>query len=510
MQPDTKPPFDRVDISNGVCVADGWGLKIYVNQGHLIIEDGIGRSRRTRRYHKATSDLIRLVILGHSGFVTFEAQRWLHDAKISVIHIDTDGTILTTAGQGSDNPALRRAQALAATNQTGIEISRHLLSLKVEGQRQVANQLDAEATEIGDALAAIHKASSLDEMRQAEMQAAVAYWDALSTVEMQFVRSDQKRIPEHWRAIGQRRSPQSASGRRAVNPPNAILNYLYALLAAEASLATLAVGLDPGLGIVHLDKYARDSFSLDVMEAIRPEVDAYLLDLLEGHRFRANEFHETKSGGCRISRPLAHALSETTTIWRTHLAEPTEAVTRLLAAIPDANVKHLTTPLTQSNRRRAKGSSWTRSPATVKLDKNCQRCGTALPHEGKLCVRCRRQFQDDAEWVAVGRARLTQLRHEGVDPAHGGEAGRKRGQTNRQHQDAVAEWNAQNDRPNREVFETEILPTIQNISLRRISSATGLSIDYCSKIRRGLKTPHPRHWAAFRALTHSTSTNKPK
>ncbi len=190
-------------------------------------------------------------------------------------------------------------------------------------------------------------------------------------------------------------------------------------------------------------------------------------------------------------------------MWRNYLAEPAEAVTRLLAAAPDANVKNLTTPLTQANRRQAKGSSLTGSPSTVELGKSCQQCGTDLSHGGKLCERCRRQFQDNAEWVAVGRARLTQLRQEGVDPAHGGEAARKRGQSNREHQNAVAEWNAQNDRPNREVFETEILPTIQDVSLNRISAATGLSVDYCSKIRRGLKTPHPRHWAAFRALSHS-------
>jgi len=31
-------------------------------------------------------------------------------------------------------------------------------------------------------------------------------------------------------------------------------------------------------------------------------------------------------------------------------------------------------------------------------------------------------------------------------------------------------------------------------------AATGLSVDYCSKIRRGLKTPHPRHWEALGAV----------
>jgi CRISPR-associated endonuclease Cas1 len=500
MQHDTRPPFDQTDISKGVCVADGWGLKVYVRNGHLIVEDGIGRLRRTRRFHKATSGLARLVIFGHAGFITLDAQRWLHDAKASVIHIDTDGTVLAALGRNTDNPALRRAQALAASTETGVEIARHLLTLKIQGQKRVAGSLDSDLTEFDRALDALYGADELDTMRQAEMQAAVVYWQAWSEVEMRFVKADQYRVPDHWHTFGHRRSTQSASGRRAINPHNAILNYLYSLLQGEASLALRAVGLDPGLGVIHLDRYARDSLSLDLMEAVRPEVDAYVLDLLDGHRFRVSDFHETRSGGCRISRPLAHVLSETATTWRSQLAQPAEAITQLLSSEPDAKVKHLTTPLTQSNRRRAKGTSWTPEPKSLPISPNCQSCGTQLVSAGKLCEPCRDVFQSTSEWVAIGREELRRMRDTGLDPAHGGEAARKRGDKNRQRQLAVAEWNANNDRPEANVFVEKILPGIQSISLKQLSTATGLSVDYCSKIRRGLNVPHPRHWPAFKEL----------
>lgn len=500
MRHDNRPPFNQTDISNGVCVADGWGLKVYVRKGHLIVEDGIARSRRTRRFHKATSGLKRLVIYGHAGYITFDAHRWLHDAKASLIHIDTDGSVLAAVGRAVDNPALRRAQALAASSETGVEIARHLLTLKVDGQKRVGQTLNSDLTEYDRALDALEAAEDLDIMRQAEMQAAVAYWQAWADVRMRFVKADLDRVPDHWHTFGQRRSTQSASGRRAVNPHNAIINYLYSLLEGEASLALRAVGLDPGLGVVHLDKYARDSLSLDLMEAARPEVDAYVLDLLDGHRFRARDFHETKSGGCRISKPLAQALSETATSWRTHLAQPAESIARLLSSIPDANVKHLTTPLTQSNRRQAKGVSWTPRAETTQIANNCGRCGEPLNSPGRLCGACWNDFQAKSEWVAVGREKLATMRNSGRDPAHGGEAARKRGNKNRQRQLAVAKWNTNNERPSNRIFVDEILPEIQSFSLNQLSDATGLSVDYCSKIRRGIKIPHPRHWEAFRAL----------
>ena len=56
--------------------------------------------------------------------------------------------------------------------------------------------------------------------------------------------------------FGARVSPLTGSPRLAATPPNAILNYLYALLESEARLAAAALGLDPGLGVLHVDTSA--------------------------------------------------------------------------------------------------------------------------------------------------------------------------------------------------------------------------------------------------------------
>jgi CRISPR-associated protein Cas1 len=71
--------------------------------------------------------------------------------------------------------------------------------------------------------------------------------------------------------------------RAAADPINAILNYLYAILEAESRIALIAVGLDPGLGILHTDQRSRDSLALDLMKSARPAVDQYVLNLL-AHR----------------------------------------------------------------------------------------------------------------------------------------------------------------------------------------------------------------------------------
>jgi CRISPR-associated protein Cas1 len=81
------------------------------------------------------------------------------------------------------------------------------------------------------------------------------------------------------------------------------LNYLYAIPEAEARIAILSIGLDPGMGMLHADLKARDSLALDVMEAIRPQVDGFVLEILRSHTFAAREFFETRgvsAASCRL------------------------------------------------------------------------------------------------------------------------------------------------------------------------------------------------------------------
>ena len=121
-------------------------------------------------------------------------------------------------------------------------------------------------------------ADSISAIRLIEAQAARAYWSAWSTLPINFPKNDRGRVPDHWCNFGARVSPLTGSPRLAVNPPNAILNYLYSVLESEARLAAAALGLDPGLGVLHVDTPARDSLACDLMEPVRPEIDAYLLD----------------------------------------------------------------------------------------------------------------------------------------------------------------------------------------------------------------------------------------
>ncbi len=106
-------------------------------------------------------------------------------------------------------------------------------------------------------------------------------------------------------SFGARISPLTGSPRLAVNPPNAILNYLYAVLESESRLAAAALGLDPGIGVLHVDTPYRDSLACDLMEAVRPQVDGYLIDWLTREPLKREWFFEQRDGNCRLMGSFA-------------------------------------------------------------------------------------------------------------------------------------------------------------------------------------------------------------
>lgn len=55
-------------------------------------------------------------------------------------------------------------------------------------------------------------------------------------------------------------------------------------------------------------------------------------------------------------------------------------------------------------------------------------------------------------------------------------------------------------------FEREIRPAIESVPLSRLQRATGLSLRYVSRIRRGEKTPHPRPGQAFLSVATEVET----
>lgn len=440
-----------------------------------------------------------------------QALRWLRDVGTAFVHIDRDGKLVAcTAAYGRDDARLRRAQALTATSGTGLELVRELIEQKLQGQAAVATALPnsdvsaAARAAIERGLDELTGAATVKDLRLIEAQAAREYFTAWSHVQVHFARADQPRVPEHWHYFGGRVSPITSANRLAANPANALLNYLFALIEAEASLACHAVGLDPGIGLLHADQKARDSLALDLIEPIRPEAERYLLDLLTRNTFRARDFNESRTGNCRLQPPLTHKLAETLPTWSTLIGPVAETVARELAHSTSI-IEPSPTPLTEANRRSGRAAlGQTMRQLTVRPPRlrTCKSCGTQIKSAERVyCDDClaHARTEQRADFAKSGPPALARLRARGTDPAHGGQAAKQRSETMRRHNYERRQWTASRaESADIDLFARDILPAIQGIPLRRLAELTGLSVGYCALIRRGERVPHPRHWTGFR------------
>src|SRR5215471_4647557 len=304
---------------SGVLALFGYGIKVRMQCGHLEIEDGIGPERRKIRLARVGHGLKRLVVVGSDGFISLAALQWLADQDAGFVMLNPDGTVLATTGPVRPSEAkLRRAQALAHPSGAALRISRELISRKLSGQEQVARNklLDTRtADSIACFRAELPGTDNISSIRLIESQAARVYWQTWSTLPINFPKSDLPRTPLHWLSFGARVSPLTGSPRLAANPPNAILNYLYSVLESEARLAAATLGLDPGLGVLHVDTSARDSLANDLMEPVRPQIDTYVLDWITRQALSRDWFFEERDGNCRLMGPFALKLSETARIW---------------------------------------------------------------------------------------------------------------------------------------------------------------------------------------------------
>jgi len=424
---------------------------------------------------------------------------WLSAQDVAFILLQRDGRVVTTTGPVRPSDArLRRAQSVALQSGVAMEIARELINQKLSGQETLARDdlADSRATQlIASTRTALKDTTTMESIRYLEAQAGHAYWAAWRSVQVAFPRADLRRVPNHWRSFGTRISPLSGSPRLAINPANSILNFLYALLESETRLAITALGLDAGLGFLHFDDRSRDSLALDVLEPIRPEIDAYVLQWLKREAFRREWFFEERDGNCRLMATFAARLAETAPTWGRAVAPFAEwVVSTLWESTHKPNRRSgPATRLTQYHRRQAKGGTSTPKVSPPRPASVCRSCGAAIKSGKRYCVSC---------WVTVSREGLIQAAKLGRVRGHGPEARARQAEKQRKHAAAVKQWKP-SDKPDwltEKVYREKIQPRLPAIRVPAISSALGISEPYAALIRSKKYLPHPRHWPALAKL----------
>jgi CRISPR-associated endonuclease Cas1 len=497
-------PHSSAIGKSGALVLSGYGIRVQMQAGHLLLHDGIADERRIIRLPRVNHGLKRLICISEDGFVTLSALKWLDAQNVSFLMLDRTGKIQFLTGPTAPSDArLRRAQALAPQSGAALEIARKLIEVKLSGQEALVRDSLKDSTsadliaQFRERLSAVESAGAI---RTLEAHAGGVYWGAWRDVPVLFPKSDQGKIPAHWKTFGTRSSPLTGSPRLAVNPPGAILNYCYALLESEGRLAVAAVGLDPGLGVLHSDVSNRDSLVFDIIETARPGLDSWLLNWLQKEPLRRSDFLEERNGNCRLIGAFAAKLSETTADWRKLVAPWAEWVAQTLWNSIRKRIRDdhtLPTRLTQRLRSEGRGNEFTVEIASPPYPKKvCLGCG-ATTRGGRHCPSCGRE---------VSRAELIECAKIGRTVARGLNSRQKLSETQRRHRAAQRAWRP-SSMPvwlNEDVYLGTIQPKLAAFTICTLASRLGVSEPYAADIRAGRRRPHPRHWRTLAGLVGVT------
>jgi CRISPR-associated protein Cas1 len=222
---------------------------------------------------------------------------------ITMVLLDRAGRFQARVeGPVTGNVLLRRAQHRAT--EAPVEIVRSLVLGKVANQRAVLMRslrdhgegqppeareaVEATAERLAQILRRAERADATAEaLRGSEGEAANLYFAVFGHL----VRSPDPGMA--WR--GRSRRPP-------LDPMNAVLSFLYTLLAHDCRSACEGVGLDPAMGFLHRDRPGRPSLALDLMEELRaPLADRLALSLFNRRQLRERDFWTLDGGAVLMS-----------------------------------------------------------------------------------------------------------------------------------------------------------------------------------------------------------------
>ncbi|MGA9099653.1 MAG: CRISPR-associated endonuclease Cas1 [Methanotrichaceae archaeon] len=192
-----------------------------------------------------------------------------------------------SSGHSHKNVELRMKQfAWATDRKRSLSVARCLIFGKIKNCRTLVRRNDPESP--ADALDRLDRlskdaknSSSIEKLLGIEGSAAEVYFGRLNHL----LKSDQGF------------SFQNRNRRPPKDPVNAVLSYLYAVLAKDIFVSLLAVGFDPYLGFYHQPRYGRPALALDMMEEFRPIIaDSTAVMLFNNEELAQKDFIKTGLG----------------------------------------------------------------------------------------------------------------------------------------------------------------------------------------------------------------------
>ena len=291
-------------------------MKKHLNTLYITSDDAYVRKEREtfvvevnneKVFQAPTHSIENIVCFGFKP-LTPALMAYCAENNVGISYLSENGKFLARVyGAQQGNVLLRKMQyAISDDEFQSLTIARPIIAAKVSNYRSLllrhqrnhpddCNEEVKSAAEImGRRLANIQSSISLDELRGYEGECATLYFGVLTYL----ITAQQEDFTFTQR-----------SKRPPLDPANALLSFLYAILANDVRSALETVGLDPQVGFLHQLRSGRPSLALDIMEEFRAYLgDRIMLNLINLKQVTKKDFEIRESGEIRISDDARKAL----------------------------------------------------------------------------------------------------------------------------------------------------------------------------------------------------------
>ena len=256
--------------------------------GRLLLEHQ-GETQASRRL----LDIAHLAVFGNVT-VSSGAIRACLEQDTPILWFTSGGWFSGYAvPHGGSWVARRMAQTVLALEAGRDAIAAAFVAGKLRNQRTLVRRLGGEAQrdavdQLGDLVRTVEAGPDPVALLGLEGTGARIYFEGFPAL--------LKRHGDEFRFEGRNRRPPT-------DPVNAMLSFAYALLVRDMTVACLAAGLDPQVGLLHRPRHGRPSLALDLAEEFRPLVgDSTVITAVNNGEVRPRDF---------VRRAGAVALTET-------------------------------------------------------------------------------------------------------------------------------------------------------------------------------------------------------
>src|SRR5271156_507097 len=172
--------------------------------------------------------------------------------------------------------------------------------------------------------------------------------------------------------------------------------------------------------------------------AIRPDVDAHVLNRILKQPLKRNWFFEERNGNYRLMADLASQLAETTSTWARLVAPLAEWTVKEIASTTKTRRGTPATRLTQNHKRETRGGDpFVASNSAASLQNVCSDCGSPIINANEKCRACSTEESTQ---------RLTKIAADGRIASYTSDAQAKRSKTQIAKQANIREWSV-SDQP---------------------------------------------------------------